>query len=277
MTGSDRRTLGASGLARGRRSAWWSLASAAALTVALAAPARAQDHTFDEAVALLNDAAAARVEEGIQALGLMGDRRAVAPLSARIRGGLPPALLVSALDTLTVIGHADAGPVLFELAVHRRPEIRLRAVQAIAACRPRGGERALISGLGDSSAEVRAASATALGELRAADAIPTLFLAFERDVPEAGVALGRLVRPEHIRQVLSYLGRVSFATMRLVLAEVLVRRDLGDRPRLDVIAALAELATGEVRTFLEETVGALPAGSDAVRRAAQDAITRIAQ
>lgn len=254
----------------------WILASLALYAMSAASPrvARAQDLGLDEATRLLSSTSHDDIETAIGALGLLGDRRAVAPLSERIRAGLPPDLLLTAIDTLTVLGQADAGPVLFELVAHRRPGVRLRVVQAIAACRPRGADRALVSALGDSSPAVRAAAATALGELGATSAIDSLFLAFEREVPEAGVALGRIARADDVPRILEHLGSVPFTLMRQVLSELLVRRDLAERARLDVIARLGELATAEVRTFLEELMSSL---SGAVARAAQDTITRIAQ
>lgn len=246
---------------------------------ALAAPAAAQDLTLDQATIMLRSQSHDEIMTAIQSLGLLGSARAVAPLADRIRDGLPPDLLEAAIDTLTVLGRPEAGPVLYELTSHRRPEVRLRAVQAIAATRPRGADRALVSALSDASAEVRGAAATALGELGAVTAIDSLFLAFDRGVPEAGPALGRLARPEHVTRILGYLGRVSFPQMRTVLGEILSRADLPARTRLDVIAQLGELATGEVRMFLSEWVEGLPAGAanDPLRRAAEDAIARIAQ
>ncbi|MDQ3034677.1 MAG: HEAT repeat domain-containing protein [Myxococcota bacterium] len=251
----------------------------AAISIGIAAPrAAAQDLTLDRATQMLRSNSHDEVMTAIQSLGMLGSPRAVEPLAARIRDGLAPDLLESAIDTLTVLGRPEAGPVLYELTSHRRPEVRLRAVQAIAATRPRGAERALVSALSDSSAEVRGAAAIAIGELGATGAIDSLFLAFDRGVPEAGPALGRLARPEHVGRVLDYLGRVSFSQMSAVLGELLARRELPARARLDVIARLGELATPEVRTFLESWIESQqPPANDPVRRAAEDVIARIAQ
>lgn len=245
---------------------------------ALATPAAAQDLTLAQATEQLRATSHDDVQTAIQSLGLLGSPAAVEPLSQRIRDGLPPDLLESAIDTLTVLGRAEAGPVLFELSTHRRPEVRLRAVQAIAACRPRGADRALVASLSDASPDVRAAAARALGELGATSAIDQLFLAFDRGVPDAGPAIGRLARPEHVPRILGSLGTVPFTQMRVVLNEVLVRRDVPARAKLDIIARLGELATSEIRTFLQELLQAVPMpANDPVRRAAEDAITRIAQ
>lgn len=234
--------------------------------------------TLEQAVAQLESHDRSEIQGAIEAFGLIGSAAAIAPLSARIRAGLPPELLSVAVDTLTVLGHRDAGPVLFELLSHRRPEIRLLAVQGISACAPPGADRALISSLSDGSAEVRALAATTLGELNARSAIEPLFLAFDHHVVEAGVALSGLVDQEGARRLLSYVGREPFATLRPILLRLMTRTDLPSRARLDIVARLGELATAEVRTLLEEvsTHEALPA-RDAVRRAAAEAAARIAE
>lgn len=212
----------------------------------------------------------------IQSLGLLGSARAVEPLAERIRAGLAPDLLESAIDTLTVLGRPEAAPVLFELTSHRRPEVRVRAIQAIAVVRPRSADRALVSALSDSVPEVRGAAATAIGELSVVGAIDSLFLAFDRGVPEAGRALGRIARPEHVSRILQHLGRVPFPQMRAVLEPLLDQESLASRSRLDVIARLGELATPEVRLFLEEWLesSSIPA-NDPIRRAALGVIARI--
>ena len=259
------------------------LAVLALLTAPLALPAltplraQAQQMTVAQATELLNASSPDEVRMGIETLGLLGSPQAVAPISARIRGGLPPELLSTAVDTLGILGRAEAGPVLFELLAHRRPEIRLRAVQAIGMCVPRGADRALIPSLSDSSAEVRAAAAEALLSLRATSAVPELFLAFEHDVLQAGPALAALARPEEVPRILGYLGRLPFATLRPMLLTLLQRADLPARARIELVARLGELATAEVRVLLEEFIAGLPAGDNSpLRRAAEDTMNRIA-
>ncbi|MEC7518993.1 MAG: HEAT repeat domain-containing protein [Myxococcota bacterium] len=219
-----------------------------------------------------------QVRAGLETLGLMGDPGAVAPISERIRRGLPPDLLDIAVDTLTILGRAEAGPILFELARHRRAGIRLKAVQGVVATRPRGAARVLVAALSDTDETVRAAAAEGLGTLGAREGIDDLFHALDRRVPNAAMAIGQLARPAEVDRFLGYLGQLPFDQVTPALSEILHRDDLAERAKLAVVHRLTELATPEVRTFLEDYVSGLdPDDRSQVRRAAEDAIPRIGQ
>jgi hypothetical protein len=229
------------------------------------------------AVAQLASSDEAVIQQGIEALGLAGTPDVVEPLAARIRRGLPPELLEMAVDTLIITGQASAGPVLITLVAHRRPEIRLKAVQGIASIKPRGAEQSLTLALGDSDPQVRAAAAVGLGAVGARGSVDQLFLALEHGVLEASTSIGQLATPAEAMRLLGYLGRLAFDAISPGLGELLARADLPDRTKLDLIARLAELATGGTKTFLQEFVAALPpTDRGPVRRAAEDAAMRIA-
>ncbi len=246
---------------------------AALATVAV--PASAQ-LSFEEAQAAIDSSDAARIQTGIETIGLTGDVRGVPLIVARVRRGLPPELLESALDTLAVLGHVEAGPLLIELLSHRRASVRLRAVQALATCHPSGADRALAGALSDSSPDVRAAAATALGDVGGVSAMDQLFLALDRGVPEAGMAIARLARPADVTRLLGLVGHVPFTQMSPILADMLGRDTVPQRSRLEIVAAIGELASAEARGLLEQYVQAHP-GTDPVTRAAEAAAARIAQ
>jgi len=103
-----------------------------------------------------------------------------------------------------------------------------------------------------------------------------LFLAFDRGVPEAGSAIARLARPADVTRMLGLLGHVPFTQMGPILADMLGRTTVPSRSRLEIVAALGELASAESRTLLEQYAQAHP-GSDPVTRAAEAAAARIAQ
>jgi HEAT repeats len=195
------------------------------------------------------------VEAGIQSLGLLGTAEAVEPLTARIRQGLPPELLETAIVTLMALGQPNAGPVLYELTAHRRPEVRLRAVEAIAATKPPGGERGLLSALSDADARVRSAAAVGLGDIGASSAaIEKLFLALDRGNMEASGAIGKIVAPNDTQRLTGYLGKVPLRNLGPALAQVLQRKDVPESAKLEVIVRLEETGTPEVRDYLGDLI-----------------------
>lgn len=252
------------------------VAGIASLSISTSA-ARAQ-LTTAQAIEQLTSSSPTEVRAAIEAIGLSGSASAVGPLSDRIRRGLPPDVLGMAVDTLTVLGHAEAGPVLVELLSHRRADVRTRAVQALAVCNPPGVESALARALDDASPAVRAAAAIALGEHGGAATLDALFRAFDRQIAEAGMAIARIADAAAVQRVLGYLGREPFATLRPMLLVMLERTELPQRARLDIVARVGELATADARGLLEELVSSSGlASTDPVYRAANEAAARIAE
>ena len=233
---------------------------------------------LEQARAQLDSARASEVEAGLTALGVLGRSSAVEVIAARIRRGLPPPLLATAVETLALLGHASAGPVLFELTAHRRPEIRLRAIQAIVATRPRGAARALQRGLSDLDGTVRGAAAEGLGALEAREALDTLFLAMDRGVPQAGMAIAHLADAAAVERFLGYVGERPFDVIGAPLSEMLLRDDLAQSAKLAIVHRIAELATAGARELLVAFVEALDENDRSrARRAAEDAIGSMAQ
>ncbi len=234
--------------------------------------------SIDGPAAQLDSADAAEVRAGLEALGLSGSPQAVEPIVTRVRRGLPPDLLGVAVDTLMILGRAEAGPLLYDLMHHRRADIRLKAVQAILATLPRGHQGVLVAALSDPDPRVRGAAAEGLGSTGAVQSIDALFHAMERGVPEAPMAIAALARPADVERFLGLVGTVPFDTVTPALAEMLHRDDLADRSKIAIIHRLTELATAGVRAFLEDFVANLEPDDDGeVRRAAEDAIPRIGQ
>ncbi len=221
----------------------------------------------------------AEIEQGIENVGLSGNARFIPLLAARIRRGLPPELLDTAIDTLAVLAKPEAGDVLFVLATHRRAEVRQKAIQAIVACGPEGADAVLIAALEDQSPDVRAAAAVGLGEIGAQTGTGALFHALDRNVLEASAALGRLVRPAEVDRVLGYVGQLPFDVITPALTELIARDDMSQEKKLQVIAHIAELATPEAGAFLRGLAESLPDNrrTSALRDAANAAAERITQ
>lgn len=235
--------------------------------------ARAQEMSFDEAVELVQSSDADSVQLGLETLGARGEARAVAPIAERIRSGLPSELTQFAVTTLGMIGRPEAGPVLIELLSHRQAEVRLAAVEAIAATEARGGGAALVRALDDMDGRVRSAAALGLGQLGHRPAVDTLFTALDRNVLEAATAIGQLATPEHLDRLTANLGRVPFDVLTPAFNELFARRDFAERAKLELVGRLAELATPQVKTYLTDLADQLPNGR--VKAAATDAAERI--
>lgn len=220
-----------------------------------------------------------QVEAGIQSLGLLGVEAAVAPLVARIEQGLPNDLLETAIVTLMALGQPSAGPALYELAHYRRPEIRLRAIEAITAVRPAAGEVALREALSDGDVAVRSAAATGLGEIGTQASIDTLFVALDHGIMEAGAAIGKLVPARDVKRLFGYLGKVPFRSLAPAFAEAIKRSDVSESDKLAIIARLEEVGTGEVKAFLGDVMASTEGKlaqpvSRAMLRAMQEIVER---
>lgn len=215
------------------------------------------------------------IEAGIQSLGLLGTKEAVDPLAARIRQGLPPDLLDQAITTLMALSQPNAGPVLFELTLHRRPEVRLRAVEAIAATNPPGAEQALIAALSDSDPKVRSTAATGLGDIGTKASLEKLFLALDRGNFEASSAIGKIVAPGEVKRLVGYLGQLPFHSLGPALAQVFQRKDVPENAKLEIVVRLEEVGTVEVKGYLGDLVSSAgdslsPTVSKALLRAMQE-------
>lgn len=217
--------------------------------------AQAQDEmNLADATAALNSGNQGKVEIGIQSLGLLGDTAAVEALATRVRRGLPRDLLQTAILALGTMGDPAAGPVLIELTRHRSSLIRTSATEMVAVLQPPDAIPALIAALHDQDADVRAAAAVGLGDMRASEALDTLFKAHERGVSEAAIAIGKAVAAADVPRVLAYVGHLPMPTLGPVLSLIIGRADLDENARLQVVARLSDLATREVKAFLGEVL-----------------------
>ena len=253
-----------------------SIAGVCALAVLLgpAAHAAHADKGTQAATALLATGDHDQIEAGIQELGLIGTAEAVLPIVARIRQGLPPDLLETAIITLMALGQAQGAPVLFDLAAHRRPEIRMRALEALAVLGPTGAEAVLRNALSDIDPKVRSAAAVGLGDLKASASVETLFRALDRGNLEASTAIGKILNPDQVARLVSYLGKIPFGSLGPAIAEVLKRKDVSEREKLAVVGKLQEVGTPEVKTYLGEF---LHSAGDSLSPALSRAILRVIQ
>jgi hypothetical protein len=182
-----------------------------------------------------------------------GGAAAVPAIVLQLRTGLSPALTQAAIETLGDTENESASDVLGWYSRHRNVVIRRAAVQALAKT---GGVTAILAlrtALSDSDPEVRGLSATALGEMRAKEAVPALFAALERNVPEAAAAIGQLCLDNDCERLAAKIGSMPFDVVTSGLDEVLLRPtpDVKDDVKVKIVGRVREMGTAEANHFLK--------------------------
>ena len=209
---------------------------------------------LDAAIASLQDADLVTVLNAIGQLAELADGRAGQPLIRLLRAGPPDDVTHGAIQALGAISDPDSVDVLIEYMRHRRARVRRLAVQSIAMVpAPRVADKvneALRQALRDSNDRVRGAAAMALGEHGDRGALEVLFLAWERNVPEAAVAIGKLGGAPEAQRLAGFLGRRQLSEILPGFDEFLRRSDFSDDAKIDLIHRLEETAGPDVKRFL---------------------------
>lgn len=198
----------------------------------------------------LNSASSDEVREAIDLLVVIDHRDVVPHLAELLRSGRSDAITNRALEALRGLARAESIEVLTEFSTHRRVSARRRAYAALAAIEDDRISGLLQRGLRDSDRSVRGAVALALGNIGATDAIDILFRAFDRNVIEAAIAIGKLGNEESIERFSTYLGQRSLGVVLSGYDQYLRRDDISEEAKLGIVDRLGEVAGGTVREFL---------------------------
>jgi hypothetical protein len=213
---------------------------------------KGQKGAADALSAALTSGDVARAEAAIDALGKRGDRAAVGALVELVRQGQPDALTDRALRALGETRSPDALPFLSELTHHRRSQARQAAYGAAGRIDNEAANELLAQGLRDSDPGVRGLCARSLGERGAKSQLDVLWRGLERGVPEASVAIGRLAAPDAVARLHAFLGQLPIQVMLGGYEQLLLRDDVQEDVKLDIVARLGEVAGLTVKRFLEE-------------------------
>jgi HEAT repeat protein len=257
------------------RLAWSLLAAGLCLNVSPRSVRARADDGLEAAKALLDSSDHDEIETGIQTLGLIGTPATVEPLIQRVRAGLPPDLLETSIVTLMALGQPQATQLFVELVTHRRPEIRIRAIEALVTLKPKGAETVLQKALSDVNSKVRSAAPLGLGELNATGSVELLFRALDHGNFEASQAIGQALHSEQVPRLLGYLGSIPFHSLSPALTEIMQRKDIHERDKLNVVSRLQDVGTHEVKNYLGDLMRAAgdklpPTVSRAVVQAMQE-------
>ncbi|MCC7538774.1 MAG: HEAT repeat domain-containing protein [Deltaproteobacteria bacterium] len=227
----------------------------------------------------LSSTNADQVREAIDLLSVIDRPEVIPHLAQLLRSGPPDVVTDRAIDALGGLGHPDGIDVLLELTHHRRPGARRKAYAALAQIRDPRIPTLLEAGLRDSDRGVRGQVALSFGEIGARQSVAILFRAFERGVLEAATSIGKLGGPDTVERLAGYLGQQPLSVLLSGFREYLLRSDISDRVKLDIVARLVEVAGPQVREMFQRLVQEWPAprgrGTDRVRAAMQDAVRRI--
>lgn len=232
--------------------------------------------SLEEVAIMLAASDAEEVRSALEAAAVLPAGEVVPLIDDRVRAGLPHALLDVALDTLLLLGDASATPLLLDLARHRRPEVRVRALEVLAQVSSPSAEQAALQALGDLEPNVRRAAAEVLAAVGTRAAFPALVRAFELGVEGAPRALGKTAGAADVDRLVMYFGKYPLATLTPMLEALFARRDIAEAEQLGVVNALAALATDDARAALNALLTTLPRGASpslrrALSRAAQGA------
>lgn len=231
--------------------------------VALAAPEvvlAGDDKAGESGVDL--DALRKRLESGKEAdvlaaleeIGNAKDPAAAILVNELLARGATVKILVEACRTAGKLKQPSSSAPLAPYVQHRESDVRLQAARALLRTKGPPAVRALRRGLRSSDAAVRGISATGLGALGAAEAVPDLFIALDHSVSEAAASIGQLCTPEQCDRFVEKTGKIPFDIMSTGFDQIFFRppKEVPDAQKLRIVEKLAALGTREVSRYLAD-------------------------
>jgi HEAT repeat protein len=186
------------------------------------------------ALAGLKSSEPEEIQRALLSLRELSGRAAAEGIVARLRLGLPPQLTELSLDVVATLNQPLAAPVLSELTLHRRWQIRAKALAALAALRVRSSVSVLLYALDDPSAEVRSAAARGLGMIGDPRATPALNAALARGVDGALEGLAALATSKQVPAILER-AKAGLSANEPALSILITRTNLPVVTKLKVI------------------------------------------
>lgn len=173
--------------------------------------------------------------------------------------GTSPKLSMAILDALSFHKSAAALEALSHYARNRNDELRVKALYAIAATPDKAAVPLLMRALHDSAGSVRAVAANALAQRKEMGAAETLMALLKRGDDSAASALGKLATPDLAAKLGDLIGDVRDDLLSNALGGLLMRDDLKDEVKLEVVRALGkipgEMALAALAEYIAQPVG----------------------
>lgn len=231
--------------------------------------------SLEEVAVMLSSSSEDEVRTALETAALLPARDIIPMLDERVRAGLSRELLDVAIDSLLLLNERSAGPLLLDLAHHRRVEVRVRALELTAKLKTANAELVLRGALGDVSPDVRRAAAHALAESGAHDSQAQLIKALELGVDGSAHALGKLAKTDDLPRLLPYVNKFPLSTISPMVEALLARKDLPEAEKLRAIEAVAAVGGDDAAESLIGLLASLPAEAPArVRRVLTDAVQK---
>lgn len=240
-----------------------------------AAPAKKPKITIEEVAVMLASNDEEELRSALESAPLLPASEVVPMLEDRVRSGLSRTLLDVAIDSLQLLSDKTSSALLVELSRHRRPEVRVRALESLAHTKAPQARDALVQGLGDPDADVRNAAAEGLAELGDHGNFTMLVRAFDRGIEGAGPALGKLARPEDLNGLFDALDHYGLDRWQPLFATLLARRDFPDAEKVRALERLIVRGGEDTANALSNLQAGLPAdASPRVKKILADAIQK---
>ncbi len=196
-------------------------------------------------------------------------------VAAILDRGTTVAMAIDVLDTLGDLEVEATTPSIVPYLQHRSPRVRQAAVKALLHTKGAASVKALRRALSDADPMVRGVAATGLGALKAKEAVPDLFVAFQHRIAEAAASIGQLCVGDECDTFLTQVGKQPFDVMSGGLDQILFRptAEVNDDAKVKVVGRVRELGTQEANKFLRDVQKRWPkSGSARVRQAIEQAV-----
>lgn len=204
--------------------------------------------------------------EAAAKLAELGTPAAAEPLLEVLAEGGRAVRVQAVLDAFAKLGaahglRADQAVVdaLTLYAGHRAPDIRRRAVKALASVSDPRVTEVLLERLGDAAPDVRASAADALAARHEAKAVPRLFALLSRGDAGVAAALASLATPDLVPRIAELAGTVDDEIVANALGEYVKRADVPEKLRIDVLRTIGRLSGAVATTALAEYLASVPA------------------
>jgi HEAT repeat protein len=202
--------------------------------------------------------------------------RPLAPaIEELLRRGAQAEVAGLALQALGEVGTEASAPAMVPYARHRNPDLRKKALAALARTGGTDAAATLRAALSDPDRGVRGVAASGLGPLHAKDAVSDLFTALDHDIGEAAASLGQLCGPAECDRLMEKLSTLGLDVMTGAFDAILFRpaAEVPDETKIHVVERVRDLRTEEANKYLRDVATRWPAGdSGRVRQALDQAI-----